>query len=37
MPSANVYDMDGNVVREEQLDTYVFGAPINVGPDLGIQ
>jgi large subunit ribosomal protein L4 len=31
MPSANVYDMDGNVVREEQLDSYVFGAPMNVG------
>jgi large subunit ribosomal protein L4 len=31
MPSANVYDMDGNVVREEQLDAYVFGAPMNVG------
>jgi large subunit ribosomal protein L4 len=31
MPSANVYDMDGNVVREEQLDSYVFGAPVNVG------
>src|SRR5579872_5880125 len=29
MPSANVYDMDGNVVREEELDAYVFGAPIN--------
>ena len=31
MPSANVYDMDGNVVREEQLDSYVFGTPVNVG------
>jgi len=29
MPSANVYDRDGNVVREEQLDPYVFGAPVN--------
>lgn len=29
MPSANVYDMDGAVVREEQLDSYVFGAPVN--------
>ena len=29
MPSAHVYDMDGNVVREEQLDPYVFGAPVN--------
>ena len=31
MPSANVYDMDGNVVREHTLDPYVFGAPVNVG------
>src|SRR5215469_10608390 len=31
MPFANVYDMDGNVVREEELDPYVFGAPVNVG------
>jgi large subunit ribosomal protein L4 len=29
MPSANVYDMDGQVVREENLDEYVFGAPVN--------
>lgn len=29
MPSANVYDMDGKVVREEELDKYVFGAPVN--------
>lgn len=29
MPSANVYDMDGQIVREEYLDNYVFGAPIN--------
>lgn len=29
MPSANVYDMDGAVVREESLDEYVFGAPVN--------
>ncbi len=29
MPSANVYDMDGQVVREEYLDNYVFGAPVN--------
>lgn len=29
MPSANVYDMDGQIVREEHLDNYVFGAPIN--------
>lgn len=31
MPSANVYDMSGNVVRQHGLDSYVFGAPINVG------
>ena len=31
MPSANVYDMDGQVVREHELDPYVFGAPVNVG------
>jgi large subunit ribosomal protein L4 len=31
MPSANVYDMDGNVLRQEELDPYVFGAPVNVG------
>ena len=31
MPTANVYDIDGNIVREEQLDSYVFGAPVNVG------
>jgi large subunit ribosomal protein L4 len=31
MPSANVYDMDGTVVRQEELDPYVFGAPVNVG------
>ena len=29
MPSATVYDMDGQVVREENLDMYVFGAAIN--------
>ncbi len=29
MPSANVYDMDGQIVREEYLDNYVFGAPVN--------
>ena len=29
MPSANVYDMDGAVVRQEELDSYVFGAPVN--------
>jgi len=23
--------MDGNIVREEELDPYVFGAPVNVG------
>ena len=31
MPSANVYNLDGQVVREAELDPYVFGAPINVG------
>jgi large subunit ribosomal protein L4 len=31
MPFANVYDMDGNIVREEELDPYVFDAPVNVG------
>lgn len=30
MPSASVYDMDGQIVREENLDPYVFGAPVNV-------
>jgi large subunit ribosomal protein L4 len=29
MPSANVYDMAGAVLRQEQLDKYVFGAPVN--------
>lgn len=29
MPSANVYDMDGQIVREEHLDEYVFGASVN--------
>src|SRR5579862_2310317 len=29
MPTAKVYDMDGQVVREETLDPYVFGAPVN--------
>jgi len=29
MPSANVYNMDGDVVRAEELDGYVFGAPVN--------
>ncbi len=29
MPSANVYDIDGQIVREEHLDNYVFGAPVN--------
>src|SRR5260221_13688095 len=29
MPSANVYNMDGEVVRAEELDGYVFGAPVN--------
>lgn len=31
MPTAPVYDMAGNVVREQELDSYVFGAPVNVG------
>lgn len=31
MPSANVYDMDGNVVRQEELDRHVFGERVNVG------
>jgi large subunit ribosomal protein L4 len=30
MPSANVYNMDGEVVRAEELDGYVFGAPVNM-------
>jgi len=29
MPSASVYNMDGAIVREESLDEYVFGAPVN--------
>ncbi len=29
MPSASVYDMEGQVLREADLDSYVFGAPIN--------
>ena len=29
MPSANVYNMDGQIVREEHLHNYVFGAPVN--------
>ena len=29
MPSANVYDMEGQILREANLDSYVFGAPIN--------
>ncbi len=29
MPSANVYDMEGQILREAHLDSYVFGAPIN--------
>lgn len=31
MPTAPVYDMQGNIVREQELDSYVFGAPVNVG------
>lgn len=29
MPTASVYDMDGKIVREQELDEYVFGAPVN--------
>jgi large subunit ribosomal protein L4 len=29
MPSANVFDMDGQIVREVELDPYVFGAPVH--------
>ncbi len=29
MPSATVYDMDGNTVREQELDSYVFGAAVH--------
>src|SRR5579864_6355583 len=29
MPSANVYDMEGQILREADLDSYVFGAPVN--------
>src|SRR5579859_2975573 len=29
MPSASVYDMEGQVLRQADLDRYVFGAPIN--------
>ena len=29
MPAANVYNMDGSIVREQELDPYVFGAPVN--------
>ncbi len=29
MPSANVYDMEGQILREADLDKYVFGAPVN--------
>ena len=29
MPAANVYDMDGQIVRQQELDDYVFGAPVN--------
>ena len=34
MPSANVYNMDGEVLREESLDDYVFGAPVNTSPSM---
>lgn len=29
MPSAKIYNMDGKVVRTQELDPYVFGAPVN--------
>jgi large subunit ribosomal protein L4 len=29
MPSATVYNMSGDALREEPLDDYVFGAPVN--------
>ena len=29
MPSASVYDMEGQVLRKANLDSYVFGAPVN--------
>ncbi len=29
MPTAQVYDMTGATVREQPLDEYVFGAPVN--------
>jgi large subunit ribosomal protein L4 len=28
-PTANVYNIEGEVVRQEALDPYVFGAPVN--------
>jgi large subunit ribosomal protein L4 len=28
-PQANVYNLDGQVIRQESLDAYVFDAPIN--------
>lgn len=31
MPTANVYDTSGKVIRQHKLDSYVFGAPVNVG------
>ncbi|HEU5438829.1 MAG TPA: 50S ribosomal protein L4 [Ktedonobacterales bacterium] len=31
MPTANVYDTSGKVIRQHKLDPYVFGAPVNVG------
>jgi large subunit ribosomal protein L4 len=30
-PQAKVYNMDGEIVRHEALDPYVFAAPINTG------
>jgi large subunit ribosomal protein L4 len=29
MPTAQVYNMNGEAVREQELDPYVFGAPVN--------
>lgn len=31
MPTAPVYDMAGKIVRQQELDSYVFGTPVNVG------
>src|SRR5260221_13921794 len=29
IPTAQVYNMNGEAVREQELDAYVFGAPVN--------